>query len=204
MASGVTFELGGSGAVGTTITNGTIRVSGGTLHTDTFKNIAIDAKTVNLEVSCALNIETTRALDVGDYEALYTGTNNAGTGALNVYRTFKPVSTNFYGPTMQDGSTMDLRSWPESAGCPMASGFKVGSTNVQFAANATVNVNLEGRSDLKALAKSAEPYIVTWDSAPSGVAFTLDAETAMLGFKLRPVAEGLRLEYHKGFILIVK
>ena len=204
MASGVTFELGGSGAVGTTITNGTIRVSGGTLHTDTFKNIAIDAKTVNLEVSCALNIETTRALDVGDYEALYTGTSNAGTGALNVYRTFKPVSTNFYGPTMQDGSTMDLRAWPESAGWPMASGFKAGSTNVQFAANATVNVNLEGRSDLKALAKSAVPYIVTWDSAPSGVAFTLDAETAMLGFKLRPVSEGLRLEYHKGLMIIVK
>ena len=86
----------------------------------------------------------------------------------------------------------------------MASGFKTGATNIQFAAHSTVNVNLEGRSDLKALAKSAEPYIVTWDSAPSGVAFTLDAETAMLGFKLRPVSEGLRLEYHKGLMIIVK
>ncbi len=204
MASGVTFDLGGVGAVGSTITNGTIRVSGGTLHTDKFKNIAMNAKTVNLQVSCALNIESIRALDIGDYEALYTGTSNAGTGALNVYRTFKPVSTNFYGPTMQDGSTMDLRAWPESAGWPLASGFKTGATNVQFAADSTVNVNLAGRSDLMALAKSNEPYVVTWDSAPSDVAFTLDAETAMLGFKLRPRAEGLRLERLKGIVVIVK
>ena len=204
MASGVTFDLGGVGAVGSTITNGTIRVSGGTLHTDKFKNIAMNAKTVNLQVSCALNIESIRALDIGDYEALYTGTSNAGTGALNVYRTFKQVSTNFYGPTMQDGSTMDLRAWPESAGWPLASGFKTGATNVQFAAHSTVNVNLAGRSDLMALAKSNEPYIVTWNSAPSDVAFMLDAETSMLGFKLRPRVEGLRLERLKGIVVIVK
>ena len=117
---------------------------------------------------------------------------------------YPPELTNFYGPTMQDGSTMDLRAWPESAGWPLASGFKTGATNVQFAAHSTVNVNLAGRSDLMALAKSDEPYIVTWDSAPSDVAFTLDAETAMLGFKLRPRAEGLRLERTKGMVIIVK
>ena len=55
-----------------------------------------------------------------------------------------------------------------------------------------------------ALAKSGESFIVTWDSAPSDVAFTLDAETTMLGFKFRPRAEGLRLERTKGIVIIVK
>ena len=71
-----------------------------------------------------------------------------------------------------------------------------------FASGATVGVDLSGRTDLKELAKSATPYVVTWSSQPNAT-FTLDAETAER-FKIKPDGTGIKLVRRSGFTIIVR
>ena len=190
----------------TTVSNGGSIdfASGGTLSSFTKdSHPGLNAPDTDVRIACAVNIVT--AFSVKDYEAAYSGTSNSGTAALNVYGSFRPTVDRFYGPTMQDGSTIDLTEWPEAAGWPVYSRFTSGSTNILFASSATtVNMNLAGRTDLKALAKSASPYILTWSSEPASVDFALDASTQAAGYRLRREASGLRLKWSKGLALIVR
>ena len=71
-----------------------------------------------------------------------------------------------------------------------------------FASGATVGVDLSGRTDLKELAKSATPYVVTWSSKPNAT-FTLDAETAK-NFKIKPDDTGIKLVRRGGLTIIVR
>ena len=90
-------------------------------------------------VGGALNLGG-NTLNASNYVARYTGSSNSGTGALKVYGTFRPESTKFYGPTMQDGSTMDFSAWPGAL--PVVSGFTSGNRDVKFASGATVKVEM--------------------------------------------------------------
>lgn len=188
----------------TAILNGTIETAvGGWLHTTTTSGSGvtdIGSPTFDLKMSTALNIE--RTLNVRDYMSLEAYNSNRGTAALNVYGTFTPTTQYFYGCTMQDGSTMDLTRWPESAGWPMYSRFTKGTTNLTFTAG-TVNVKLAGRSDLKTLANAERPYVITWDSMPE-TDFELDADTAAHGFRLSKDATGLRFGMRRGLEIIVR
>ena len=88
-----------------TISNGTFVVSGGTFMTQNYKG-TINAMTTTMRMGCAINLPSMSTMNVRDYVALYDGTDNSGTGALNVYGTFIPAAgQKFYGCTMQDGST---------------------------------------------------------------------------------------------------
>ena len=62
---------------------------------------------------------------------------------MEVYGVFKPTSDYFYGCTLMDGATLDLttRSVPLNA----LSASTGGCTNLSFAANATISVNLGRR-----------------------------------------------------------
>ena len=73
-------------------------------------------------------------------------------------------------------------------------------------ASGTVNVDLGARTkaDLKAFAKSSNPYLVTWGSQPTGTTFVLDEAHQRLGFRIKPDATGLRLRQSSGFVLLVK
>ena len=91
----------------------------------------------------------------------------------------------------------------------MRSRFTSGNAALDFAAGtaaapSVVNVNLAGRTDLRVLAKSENPYIVTWSAQPSNVDFVLDDETQSAGYRLASRAEGLSLSRIRGFMLIVK
>jgi hypothetical protein len=128
---------------------------------------------------------------------------------MNVYGVFKPVTKYYYGCTMQNGSTMDLRAWPKDSGWPMYSHFKNGKKVLGFAsgtaeAPSIINVNLAGRTDLRTLAESANPYIVTWASQPANVNFVLDEQSTANGYRISPEAEGLRLKRTTGFMVIIK
>ena len=71
--------------------------------------------------------------------------------------------------------------------------------------NSTIMVNFEGRTDLKTIAKSESPYIVTWATKPADTTeFVLDAATQELGFKCKVTAAGLRLMKNKGLVIIVQ
>ena len=168
------------------------------------------ATNVDFRVNCALNIGNT--LSVRDYEAIWTSGNtghNKGTAAMNVHGAFRPNPSHdrFYGCTMQDGSTIDLSG--RTGTFSTLSTFTTGSTNLHFAANANVTVNLAGRTDLRTIVKSENPFVVTWPEGlgpAANVTFQVDAETRRNHFKIVRDDErnGLRLVRASGFTLIVQ
>ncbi|MBO7684117.1 MAG: hypothetical protein J6T51_05275 [Kiritimatiellae bacterium] len=173
---------------GNTITNGVIDIkSGGWLNI----NNATDARTVDFKVGCALNVGY--ALSVHDYEAAYNYNANGGTAALNVYGAFKPTVAFFYGPTMQDGSTLDLSAWP--GGWPIASGFTSGKTAISFADGATVKVKIGARR----VGSSRGTKILGWTTAPANVNF-VQAKGELFG--LRKKDDGLYV--YGGMLIIIK
>ena len=189
----------------TTVKNGTVDVTnGGYLVAD---RTAVVATNADFRINCALNVMV--PFSVRNYEAVYPYDYNKGTAAMNVYGVFKPVTNFYYGCTMQNGSTMDLRAWPEDSGWPMYSRFTGGKKDIGFAsgtaeAPSIVNVNLAGRTDLIALKNSESPYIVTWSSQPANVDFVLDAQSRANGYKIYSEAEGLRLKRFTGMVILVK
>ena len=186
VASGKSFWLDN-----TTVTNGDVVVSGaGTLAV---VGTAVKAATANFDIGCALNIGV--AMSVGDYVANYAGTANAGTAALNVNGTFKPVQSGFYGPTMQDGSTLDVSEWP--AAFPVASTAAAGSTNISFAANSTITVRLGSRR------ASGRTPLVGWSSKPSNID-TVRFASAPGESRRAFVVKDDGLYALSGFVLIVK
>ena len=155
VGNGQTFWLNstvmtGEGRVVIPATTGTLRVSdqGG-------QHIGLVATNVDFSVGCALNL--TAPMDVGGYEALYEGTSNAGTAALNVFGTFRPVTSNYYGCVLQDGATLDLSGWTGTWPWSTTSAFTSGNKTVTFADGATIKV--------KRGAKGGK--IVSWETKPS-------------------------------------
>ena len=79
--------------------------------------------------------------------------------------------------------------------------------NTEFHAGSTVTVNLAGRTNLWAFAKSENPYAITWTAATrpaASVTFVLDAMTRKLGYKCRVTDEGLRLIPPIGIVIFVR
>ena len=172
----------------TVITNGTIDIKrGGWLN---FVG-ATDARTVDFRIGCALNVGA--ALNVHDYVAAYDYDANSGTAALNVYGAFKPTTAYFYGPTMQDGSTLDLSAWP--GGWPLASGFTSGNTAISFADGATIKVSFGATP----VGKVSGKKVLGWDAAPASVDF---APAAGERFGLRKQDDGLYI--YRGLIIIMR
>ena len=190
----------------TTYLNGVVDIiTGGWFLTGGNYVTALD---VDFKVNCALYLAA--PFSVRGYEAnFYSKISNQVDAEMTVGGVFKPTVAAYYGCTMQAGSTMDLTAWPTTAGWPMASAFTTGKTNLEFAVSGEIAVNLAGRTDLKALARSADPHLFTWpleDGVPvvPGAEFVLDPATASAGFKVKKDATGLRLIYGKGFMLIVR
>jgi hypothetical protein len=159
------------------------------------------ATNVDFRFNCALKIYA--PLSVRNYEQVYGANYNDGTGVFSVHGTFKPAAHDyFYGVTMMGGSTIDLSR--RTSALPLTSSFTTGRNTIDFAANAKVTVDLSGRADVSALAKSGD-YVVTWTetTAPGAdVTFRLDAATAAK-YTLKVDATGLRLG-RGGFMLIVR
>jgi hypothetical protein len=191
----------------TTYLNGTVAITSGTGWFLTGGN-CVTALDVDFKVNCALHVAS--PFSVRGYEANYNSSAyNKVDVEMTVSGVFKPTTSCYYGCTMQAGSTMDLTAWPKTAGWPMASAFTTGKTNLEFADSGEIAVNLAGRDDLKALARSENPHLFTWtvaDGAPvvPGAEFVLDPDTAEAGFKLRKDSTGLKLLYAKGFMIIVR
>ncbi len=169
----------------------------------------VTATNVDFKVNSALHMAA--PFSVKGYEASFYSTgSNASNATMRVAGVFKPTVAAYYGCTMLAGSTMDLTAWPSDVGWPMASAFGAnGKTDLEFADSGEITVNLAGRTDLKALARSADPHLFTWSVADGvpvvpGAEFVLDPATASAGFKVKKDATGLRLIYGKGFMLIVR
>ena len=156
-------------------------------------------------------------LELGSYECNSTWYVEDGAWAaqMKVHGTFTPNTDRFYGATLQDGATLDLRGW---TGCFNVKGRgHLGSetrSTLGFASGANVTVNLAGREDILSIAKSDLPLVVQWTTEPDA-SFMLDSETARK-FKIKKATievtdgetvttvSGLKLTRKSGTMLIVK
>ena len=170
-------------------------VSGGylTLNSGT----AGGSSSLNLDMSGAA-FKTDGVLSVSNYTARYTSAYNHGSAAIKVYGTFTPAALDanglecFHGCEMQNGSTIDLSSktapWNTTATGWNGTGDTDGARTVMFSDNATVTINLRGRT----LAKGEK--IVGWNEAPENLdtlKFVLDAATAEAGEELVVTETGI-------------
>ena len=149
-----------------------------------------------------------RGMTAGDF--MYAGTKwRTFGGGIKVAGTYEAAA--FRPPIqMMGGSTLDLSgitgalsatgTAPSNTGHNDHKGADTGA--ITFASGATVGVDLSGRTDLRELAKSATPYVVTWSSQPNAT-FTLDAETAER-FKIAPDGTGIKLLCRSGFTIFVR
>lgn len=145
IANGKTFTMSA-----TTVDEGVLAANGpGTLQFGNAysKAIGIAATNAHFRVNCPISTELNDGVgvDVGTYEALYSGTANGGANPLRVFGTFKPSAHDcFRGCTLMDGATLDL-SLREGA-LPLVSGFASGANTLAFADGATISVRLgDGR-----------------------------------------------------------
>ena len=193
-----------------TIKNGTLDVvSGGWLYLNKFYASATEARDVDIRLGSAVQIWTPTS--VRNYEQVYDADQNMGEEALNVYGIFKPAAGHnyFYGCTMQDGSTIDLSG--KTGTWSVKSAFSQGRNTVSFADGASVTLNLAGREDLRAIAKSSSPYIVTWavtdgvaELPPDSAQFQVDDETKQKAFSVRKDGTGLKLVYSCGTVIFLR
>ena len=155
-------------------------------------NHEIAATNVDFSVGCALNLYA--PMDVRGYEALYEGPENVGTQPLNVFGTFRPVTSNYYGCVLQDGSTLDLSGWQGAWPWSTTSAFTTGNNTVTFAEGAVVTVKLGAKCG----------KVVSWNEKPTNfdtLTFVRDPSDERR-YKLVAKDDGIYAE--RGFVLIVR
>ena len=152
----------------------------------------IAATNVDFSVGCALNLYA--PMDVRGYEALYEGSENLGTQPLNVFGAFRPVTSNYYGCVLQNGSTLDLSGWRGAWPWSTTSAFTTGNNTVTFADGATIKV----RKGVKG------GKIVSWDVKPSNYDTLVFARDPAGDRRYRIVKKDDGIYAETGFMLIVR
>ncbi len=142
----------------------------------------------------------------------YTSSTRKWTGQLgaNPPRVTGRYVAGAYRPpfTMTSGSTLDLTE---------VTGMWDNKTNVQDLTTSSadqtakigkvsftgaINVDLSGRTDLRRIAKSESPYVVTWGSQPNAT-FTLDAVTKR-DFKIESDGTGIKIVPRAGITFFIR
>lgn len=129
---------------------------------------------------------------VRDYKVISTRNNGSGTATLSVYGTFTPESNYFYGPTMQDGSAIDLSSKTGAWSSTSSLGVSV-SKVTRFAVEAKVKIELGERN-----VKSGEK-IIEWSQKPDSSVVFYNSK-----WDLEVRGDGLYVLGMKGFRIIVR
>ena len=144
-------------------------------------------------------------MDFTDNPVSGAGEYNEKGKTIEIYGKFLPKSTLGVNKKMMNGSTLDLTMVTGAFSCNFVKGTNgTGNQKLTFAANSTITVNLEGRTDLKTIAKSESPYIVTWATKPADTTtFVLDEATRQ-HFKCEVTDAGLLLKKTNGLVIIVK
>ena len=116
-------------------------VGGGTIGT--LSNYPPNLSAIDF-VNCNAALDLSGALSVHDYRPSCTANSGKGSAQLNVYGTFTPASVYFYGPTMQDGSIIDLSE--KSGEWSLVSSLTTGANNkTMFDSGSTITINVGTR-----------------------------------------------------------
>ena len=176
------------------IANGTLKTSGRELRFGNTERGMIVATGISLEANSPINM--IQDVDVEDYTANYAGTGNSGTAALNVYGTFSPVGSGYYGCTLHGGSTVNLGGW--SGDVPL-SGVKVADGE----SAETITISLDPNDSAAKSWARGRKYLLEWTTAPENIRFKLD-DSSSGRFRLSPEEGGLRLLPAGGLIVIIE
>ena len=206
----LSMSLGSNSFIGhiKTLDSGTIRFAKSEGNGTQAQNAETDFRTADVEVASQAYIHLgNRGMAVCSLVYESAKWRSYGTARVRIHGKYAAAA---FRPAieMQGGSTLDLTAvtgtWSASGTDPTDKGNSDINTagSVTFASGATVGVDLSGRTDLKELAKSATPYVVTWSSQPNA-SFTLDAETAK-NFKIKPDDTGIKLVRRGGLMVIVR
>ncbi len=180
-------------------TAGMIKVtSGGSLVLD---KTSVRAEMTDFDLNCAMNQVVDS--DVHDLTYRFTSNEANGTATMRVHGTFTPLSHYFHNVQLLDGATLDL-SGEEGSWETLSLNTANGEHRCTFADKATVMVNLAGRADLRALARSSNPYVITWSEPPTDAAFVPDETTEKKHFRLKVEEGGVRLVNDSGLHLILR
>lgn len=96
-------------------------------------------------VDCNAAFNFYSEISVHDYKPSYSANYGNGSATLNVYGTFTPASVYFYGPTMQDGSIIDLSE--KTGEWSLASSLTTGANNkTKFVSGSTITINVGSRA----------------------------------------------------------
>ena len=144
----------------------------------------------------------------------YTSSTRKWTGQLgaNSPRVIGRYVAGAYRPpfTMTSGSTLDLTevsgTWDNKTNVQDLTTSSADQTTkngkVSFADGAAITVDLSGRTDLRTIAKSENPYVVTWGSQPSAT-FTLDGATGK-NFKIEADGTGIKIIPRAGITFFIR
>ena len=124
------------------------------------------------------------AINMHDYRPTYTENIGNGGKEVNVYGTFTPDSDYFYGPTMQDGSTINLSKKTQTWDLSSLLDDK-NSRTTKFAPDAIINIELGNRN----LAR--EEKIISWSAQP-------DTTFASKRWRFESRADGLYIKNRIG------
>ena len=169
------------------MTNGTIRLTPSTEKNTYMKiiNRPVDARTV--KVIDGAGISPDQPFSVGDYVAqrAYDNTKCVGTTNLYVYGTFTPRTDYFYGCTMKNGSTIDLRE--KDGVWSTTSAATVGRKTVDFEDGAKITIDVRGRG--------TRVKVVDWTGHTPGnldtLSFVPDARSRSVGVSLYVKPDGI-------------
>ena len=195
--------------------DGRIVVTGGPFQTGfdgrAHANGEIAATNVDFRVENQLRLYA--PISLHDYEVAYNSLTAVGYNSkaeMKVFGTFTPASHDaFYGCTMMDGSTIDLKNRTEEGKMPfyLTCAMSGDSENCQhksvtFTPGANVTVDLSAFSaNLRTLSNE---YVLTWDTPPAAsVKFVPDAATKSRGYTFVKDSGGLRLAT-TGFTIFVR
>lgn len=143
------------------VSNGTLNVvNGGWMYVpaektcDATDNASILSSTA-LAIAGTLNVK-----DFTDAKTTNANSYDSSSGAINVYGTFTPASSCFYGVTMQNGSAFDLSAKTDPWNVASSA---TDNNTVSFADNAAIGLVLGERTT-----RGTIP-VVTWTTAPANL-----------------------------------
>ena len=175
------------------VSNGTFAVNGGWLCVPSGKTC--DA-TDNASILSSTALAIAGTLNVKDFtDAKTTNANSydSSAGAINVYGTFTPASSCFYGVTMQNGSAFDLSAKTDPWNVASSA---TDNNTVSFADNAAIGLVLGERTT-----RGTIP-VVTWTTAPANLG-SLTFRRIDAGQERTAAKESSGIYFRIGFIIAV-
>ncbi|MBR6733236.1 MAG: hypothetical protein IKL96_02430, partial [Kiritimatiellae bacterium] len=169
------------------MTNGTIRITPSSEKTTYMRiiNRDVDARTVDVIDQGGISPISTFSVRNYTAERAYDNVKCTGTTNLYVYGTFTPRTDYFYGCTMKNGSTIDLRGKDDVWSTTSAA--TVGRKTVDFEDGATVTIDVRGRG--------TRVKVVDWtDHTPENLEtlkFVPDARSRSVGVSLYAKPDGI-------------